>query len=86
MSTLTGGGETSQIRHSRAPSRESRGTRRNIARFRLLPLKRNAPDDLWILGTGAENDDALWVAPSFSPPPAISDFDRKMLHGSGLDR
>ena len=36
----------------------ARGTRRNIGRFRLLQLKPIAPDDLWILGTGPENDAA----------------------------
>ncbi len=60
------GGETTQLRHSRAPSRESRGNRRDIARFRPLQLKPNAPDDLWILGTGPENDDALKMAPPAS--------------------
>ena len=65
--TWTNSGETSQPRRSRA-SRESRGTRRDIAR--LLKLKPIAPDDHWMLVTGPENDDALGLAPSFSAPPA----------------
>ena len=40
----------------------ARGARRNIGRFHLLWLKPRALDDLWILGTGPENDEASYVA------------------------
>ena len=56
--------KTSTLRHSRAPSRESRSSRRDVCRLHRLQLKRNVPDHLWILGTRPENDDASDIVPN----------------------
>ena len=60
--------QTLRLRHSRAPSRESRGNRGCIGRFRPLQLTPRAPNDLWMLGTGPEHDEALGLAPPVSAP------------------
>lgn len=63
--------ETSQLRDSRASSRESRSRGRHVNRLRRSQLKRTLPDDLWFLGTGPENDEALGLAPPVSAFPVF---------------